>query len=201
MLDEVLCLESSNLARQLKFNPEVGDEHSVMSNLTASLWFQNMDLTITCSSSKMRGPVNDRNNSAGAEKQLESIGYRLTQERGRWPFLTPRLENVTEKTRESAPLLIKQIWEFLEDQLEISQEREMTVETFVTSANEITIGGFWREHATCELRTRKSHEILKFLSPCWEKKYMDNVFYARNTIFELFVQHMLGRGVETLRID
>ena len=29
-------------------------------------------------------------------------------------FLTPRLENATDKTRESAPPLIKQIWEFLE---------------------------------------------------------------------------------------
>ena len=30
VLDEVLCLEVSNLARQLKFNPEVGDDHPVM---------------------------------------------------------------------------------------------------------------------------------------------------------------------------
>ena len=43
---------------------------------------------------------------------------------------------------------------------------------FVTAANEVTIGGFWREHAKGELRTRKDHEILKFLSPCWEKKYI-----------------------------
>ena len=29
----------------------------------------------------------------------------------------------------------------------------MTVGTFVTSSNEITIGGFWREHATGALKT------------------------------------------------
>ena len=29
VLDEVLCLELSNLAKQLKFNPEVGDDHPV----------------------------------------------------------------------------------------------------------------------------------------------------------------------------
>ena len=47
MLDEVLCLEVSNLARQLKFNPEIGDDHLAITHLTASLWFRSMDLTIT----------------------------------------------------------------------------------------------------------------------------------------------------------
>ena len=44
VLDEVLCLEVSNLARQLKFNPEIRDDHPVMSHPTASLWFRSMDL-------------------------------------------------------------------------------------------------------------------------------------------------------------
>ena len=91
VLDEVLCLEVSNLTRQLKFNPEKRHNHPVISHLTASLWFRSMDLTITRSTSKVRGPSNERKNVAAAEKQLESMGYRLTQERGRWPFLTPRL--------------------------------------------------------------------------------------------------------------
>ena len=77
---------------------------------------------------------------------------------------------------------MKQIWEFLEGQLEIAESREMTVGRFVTAANEFTIGGLWREHAKGELRTRKDHEILKFLRPCWEKKYMAGVFYANKTI-------------------
>ena len=78
---------------------------------------------------------------AAAEKQLEAMAYRLTQERGRWPFLTPRLKNATDKIRESAPLLIKQVWEFLEIQLEVVESRDMTVGRFVTAANEVTIGG------------------------------------------------------------
>ena len=52
VLDEVLCLEVSNLARQLNFNPEVGDDHPVIAHLTASLWFRSMDLTITSSTSR-----------------------------------------------------------------------------------------------------------------------------------------------------
>ena len=40
VLDEVLCLEVSNLARQLKFNPKLGDDHPVITHLTASLWFR-----------------------------------------------------------------------------------------------------------------------------------------------------------------
>ena len=48
----------------------------------------------------------------------------------------------------------------------MAEKREMTVGRFVTAANEITIGGFWRKHARGELRTRRDHEILEFLSPC-----------------------------------
>ena len=71
----------------------------------------------------MKGPINDRKNVAGAEKQLESMAYRLTQERGSWPFLTPRLENVTDKTKDTAPLLIRQICELLQDHFEHSEKR------------------------------------------------------------------------------
>ena len=228
VLDEVLLLEISNFARQLKLSPKIGDDHPVISHLTASLWFRYMDVTITSSTSKSKGPSNERKNVTATDKQLESMVYRLTQERGRWPFLTPRLENATDKTRESAPALVKQIWEFLEEQLEIAESREMTVARFVTAANEVIIGGFWRLHAKGELKTRRDHKILGFLSPCWEKRYMAGVFCAKETIFGAFVQellnmpislllalylvyprylfimgpaYMFSRGVETLRID
>ena len=228
VLDEVLLLEISNFARKLKLSPTKEDDHPVISHLTASLWFRYMDVTITSSTSKSKGPSNERKNVAATEKQLESMKYRLTQERGRWPFLTPRLENATYKTRESAPALVKQIWEFIEEQLEIAESREMTVARFVTATNEVTLGRFWREHTKGELKTRRDHEILGFLSPCWEKRYMAGVFCAKETIFGVFVQellnmpislllalylvyprylfnmapaYMFSRGVETLRID
>ena len=198
VLDEVLLLEISNFARQLKFSPAIGDDHPIISHLTASLWFRSMDLTITSSTSKSRGPSNERKNVAATEKQLESMVYRLTQERGWWRFLTPRLENATEKIKENAPPLVKQIWRFLEEQLEVAESREMTVTRFVTAANEVTIGGFWREHAKGELRTRKDHEILKFLSPCWEKEFMAGVFSAKETIFGAFVQEILSMPMSFL---
>ena len=99
--------------------------------------------------------------------------------------------------RESAPPLVKQIREILEEQLEIAEKREMTVGRLVTSANELTIGGFRREHAKIELRTRKTYETLRFLSPCWEKKYMNKVFYAGNTIFDAFVQDLLNMPINS----
>ena len=120
-----------------------------------------MDLKITSSNTKARGPSNERENVGAAEKQLESMGYRLNQERGRWPFLTPRLENSTDKTRWSAPPLIKQIWEFLE----VAENRETTVGGFVTAANEVTVGGFWMEHAKGELKTSKNHMKFEILEP------------------------------------
>ena len=73
VLDEVHILEISNLARHLKLNPEIRDTHPIISHLTASLWFPGMDLTTTSSTSKARGPNNERKNVAAFEKQLESI--------------------------------------------------------------------------------------------------------------------------------
>ena len=34
VLDEVLCLEIQNLARQLKFKPEINDDHYAVNHLT-----------------------------------------------------------------------------------------------------------------------------------------------------------------------
>ena len=69
---------------------------------------------------------------------------------------------------------------------------------FVTAVNEVTIGSFWREHAKGELRIRKTYEILIFLSSCWEKDYIDKVFYAGNTIFEAFVHELLNIPINLL---
>ena len=198
VLDEVLLLEISNFARQLKLNPIIKEDHPVVAHLTTSLWFRDMDLTITSSTSRSRGPNNERKNVAAAEKQLESMVHRLAQERGKWPFLTPRLENTTGRTREDAPLLVKQIWDFLEEQLGIAEQKEMTVGRFVTAANEVTIGGFWREHARGELRTRKDHEILEFLSPCWGKEFLAGVYSAKETIFKAFIQEVLNMPISLL---
>ena len=60
VLDEVLLLEISNFARQLKLSPVIGDDHPVVTHLTASLWFRSMELTITSSTSKSRGPSIER---------------------------------------------------------------------------------------------------------------------------------------------
>ena len=73
VLDEVLLHEISNLARQLKFNPEIRDNHPIIGHLTASLWFRSMDLTVTRSTSKARGPSNERKNVAAAEKKTVGI--------------------------------------------------------------------------------------------------------------------------------
>ena len=93
---------------------------------------------------------------------------------------------------------MKQIWEFLEEQLEVAESREMTVARFVTAANEVTIVGFWREHAKDELRMRRDHKILEFLSPCWEKRYMAGLFCAKETIFGAFVQEHLNMPMSLL---
>ena len=126
------CLETSNLAMQLKFKPEIKDDHYVINNLTASLLFRNMELKVVCSESSSKRPIHDQRNVAYAEKQLESMVYRFTQERGRWPFRTPRLESVGDKTNETAPPLIKQMWEFMQNQLKQAENKGLTLGTFVS---------------------------------------------------------------------
>ena len=69
----------------------------------------------------------------------------------------------------------------------MAEKREMTVGRFVTAANEVTIGGFWREHARGELRTRRDHEILEFLSPYRGKEFLAGVYSAKETIFKAFI--------------
>ena len=74
----------------------------------------------------------------------------------------------------------------------------MTVGRFVTAANEVTIGGFWREHARGELRTRMDHEILEFLNPCWGKEFLAGVYSAKETIFKAFIQEVLNMPISLL---
>ena len=132
VLDEVLCLEISNLARQLKFKPEIIDDRYVINHMTASLWFRILELTIVSSPSSWKRPIHDPRNIAYAENQRVPMLYRLTQERERWPFLTPRLESVGDKTKETAPALINRVREFMQNQLEQAEKKGLTVEISVS---------------------------------------------------------------------
>ena len=164
---------------------------------------------------------------AKAEKQLESMVYRLTQENGRWPFLTPMLENATDKAKVTAPPLIKkQEWEFMQNQLEQAERKGLRVRTFVTLNNDMTIHGFWKDRTTGILRTRKSDEILRFLSPCikvygqhirrgemlFEASIQDLLSVSINLLLALYLVfprylfnmgtgYIFSRGVKILRID
>ena len=71
VLDQVLCLEVSNLARQLKINPEIRENHPIIVHLTASLWFRSMDLTTANSTSKARGRV--MKNKCGCSRKAVEV--------------------------------------------------------------------------------------------------------------------------------
>ena len=126
----------------IKFSPEITDDHHVISHLNASLWFKSLELTVVDSTSSSRRPIHDQRKMAYAEKKLESMVYSITQKRGRWPFLTPRLQSVTDKTKETAPPLIEQVLEFMQDQLEQAEKTRLMVRTFVSLANDTSIKGF-----------------------------------------------------------
>ena len=80
----------------------------------------------------------------------------------------------------------------------MAEKREMTVGTFVTAANEVTIGGFWTDHARGELRTRRDHESLELLSPCWGKEFLAEMYSAKETIFKAFIQEVLNMPISLL---
>ena len=80
----------------------------------------------------------------------------------------------------------------------MAEVREMTVTRFVAAAIEVMIGGFWREHAKGELRTKKDHEILNFLSPCWGMEFMAAMYGTKATIFGAFAQEILNMPISLL---
>ena len=78
-------------------------------------------------------------NVAGAENKLESMVCCLAQKNWRLPFLTLRLENVTDNAKETAAPLMKQVWEFTLYQIEQARRKGLTVGT---PANDTKIYGF-----------------------------------------------------------
>ena len=93
--------------RLLRTITEIMDDRHVISQLTTNFQIRSMALTVLGSTNTSRRPIHDRRNMACAEKQLESTVYSLMQERGRWPYLTPRLRSVTDKKKKTATPLIK----------------------------------------------------------------------------------------------
>ena len=69
----------------------------------------------------------------------------------------------TDKTKENAPPLVKQIWRFLEEQLEVAESREMTVTRFVTAANEVTIGRAEDEGRAQDKKRSRDSQVLESL--------------------------------------
>ena len=103
----------------------------------------------------------------------ETIGFNgVSQERGRWPFLTPKLESVTDQTKQKIARLplIKQMREFIQKQLEPGHEK---------------------------LKIKKS-VLISVTFPFWEKKHMDGIFSTGKTIFDTFIQDLLCMSIYLL---
>ena len=83
----------------------------------------------------------------------------------------------------------------MQNQFERAEKKGPTVETFVSLPNDTTIINFCKDRAKGNLKSRKAHEILGFLSSCWEKKYMGGFFSARETIFETYIQDILSMSI------
>ena len=108
-------------------------------------------------------------------------------------ILAPRLENVTDETKETAPPMIK-----TSVRVHAAKKKTLAVGTFVSLAIDTNINSFWKDHATAKFRTRKAHEILELLSPCWETNYMDRLFSAGKTIFDRLIQDLLSMSINLL---
>ena len=62
VLDKVLCLEVSSLARKLKLKLEITDDHPMIYHSTAGLWFRSMELPILGSTGCSKRPISYRRN-------------------------------------------------------------------------------------------------------------------------------------------
>ena len=60
VLDEILFLNVSNLAKQLKLKPETDDDHCAVKDLTTNIWLRNIELTIVNSTNESARPVQER---------------------------------------------------------------------------------------------------------------------------------------------
>ena len=157
-----------------------------------------MELTIISSTNSTMRPIHYRRNLVRAEKQLKPMVYHLTQEIVRWPFLTSRLASVTDITKKLEPPLLKQAREFMQNQLEQAEKKGLTLGTFVSLANDPTFTGFWRDHASGNLRTRKAYKSLGFLNPCWGKKNIGGMFSAAKTLVDSCIQDLLSMSINLL---
>ena len=72
-------------AKETIFGAFVQEILSMPISLLLALYLVYQRYLFTSSTSKSRGPSNERKNVAATEKQLESMVNRITQERRRWP--------------------------------------------------------------------------------------------------------------------
>ena len=100
----------------------------------------NFEITIKNNSAKH---MHDRKNVSDATKWLILMVNHLASERGKWPFFTP--EKIGDETKQGAPPLSAQVWEFLRDHLDQAEKQRVTVGTLVSlQSNDTTISLFWR---------------------------------------------------------
>ena len=86
----------------------------------------------------------------------------------------------------------------MHNQLEQAKKKGLTVGTFVSLADDTTINGLCKDHATGNSRSRRAYKILGFSSACWEKKYMDRMFSAKKTLFDTFIQDLFSMSINLL---
>ena len=71
----------------------------------------------------------------------------------------------------------------------MAENKKRTARRFVKAANEVTIEKNWMEHAMGQLKTRKNHEIFRFLNSCWEKN-----IWAKCSMWEIPSSMRLDRN-------
>ena len=120
-------------------------------NLACSLWLRSMDLIIT-SSPVRRGDRATKVRMYLRRKAVGLDGVPLNARERQVAVSNPKARERQGQDAGECSTSHQTKLEFLEGQLEVVENIEMTVGRFVTAANEVTIGGFWREHAKGELK-------------------------------------------------
>ena len=116
VLDKVLGLELSNIARLLKLRPGVDDDHLLVQQVANDLWFRQVDYA----RNEQRRTV--RRNVRSAEEDLMAVALRMKPHTNAWLYLSPRVCTVGEDVFEHAAAVIKEIHTYLKN---LFNEREL----------------------------------------------------------------------------
>ena len=167
VLDEILGLELSNIGRQLKLKPTVGDDHRVIVAMSNDLWFRGMEV-------KEEGER--RKSSKETRTHLEAMVLRTKPEANKWLHLIPQTAALGSNAFERGPAMITKIHAYLVKEVKLAENAEEKSAEFVNRMCQVTLEAFWTQNVQGEEGFDKTDTMLEGLGAGWTGSFLANVY-------------------------